>query len=80
MTVIGFTAAGDIVANDPNSPDDASVRRVYRRREWENIWLRTKRHNAAYKVVSGTGGVCYLYAPAAPGPAQAAALRAVGVL
>ncbi|MFD3328148.1 peptidase C39 family protein [Streptomyces sp. NPDC058701] len=80
MTVVGFTAAGDVVANDPNSPDNPSVRRVYRRREWENVWLRTKRHNAAGKVVSGTGGVCYLYAPAAPSAAQVAALRAVGVL
>ncbi|MFD3550230.1 peptidase C39 family protein [Streptomyces sp. NPDC058655] len=80
MTVIGFTAAGDVVANDPNSPDNASVRRVYQRREWENVWLRTKRHNAAGKVVSGTGGVCYLYVPAAASPAQVEALRTVGVL
>ncbi|MFG2877134.1 peptidase C39 family protein [Streptomyces sp. NPDC048337] len=80
MTVIGFTAAGDVIANDPHSPDNPSVRRVYRRREFENIWLRTKRHNAAGKVVSGSGGVCYLYAPAAPGAAQIAALEAVGVL
>ncbi|MFJ4780126.1 peptidase C39 family protein [Streptomyces sp. NPDC088762] len=80
MTVIGFTPAGDVIANDPNSPDNASVRRVYRRREFENVWLRTKRHNAAGKVVSGTGGVCYLYAPAAPDAAQIAALAAVGVL
>lgn len=80
MTVIGFTAAGDVIANDPNSPDNAAVRRVYERREFENIWLRTKRHNAAGKVVSGSGGICYLYAPAAPSPVQFAALGAVGVL
>ncbi|WP_411106588.1 peptidase C39 family protein [Streptomyces sp. cmx-4-9] len=80
MTVIGFTAAGDVVANDPNSPDNAAVRRVYRRREFENVWLRTKRHNAAGKTVSGSGGVCYLYAPDLPGPVQTAALAAVGVL
>jgi hypothetical protein len=79
MTVIGFTADGDVIANDPASPDNAAVRRVYRRREWENIWLRTKRYNASGKVASGTGGVCYLYFPAHPTPRQRAALTAVGV-
>ncbi|MDT0464625.1 peptidase C39 family protein [Streptomyces gibsoniae] len=79
MTVIGFTAAGDVIANDPASPDDNAVRRVYRRREFENIWLRTKRYNASGKVVSGTGGVCYLYFPAHPTAQQRKALAAVGV-
>ncbi|MGA5137791.1 peptidase C39 family protein, partial [Streptomyces azureus] len=64
MTVIGFTGDGDVIANDPASESNEAVRRVYRRREWENIWLRTKRYNASGKVVSGTGGVCYLYFPA----------------
>jgi hypothetical protein len=45
----------------------------------ENIWLRTKRYNASGKVVSGTGGVCYLFWPAHPTAAQRAALAAVGV-
>ncbi|WP_327412806.1 peptidase C39 family protein [Streptomyces sp. NBC_01233] len=80
MTVIGFTAAGDVIANDPNSPDNPAVRRVYKRAEWETIWLRTKRHGASGKVASGTGGICYLYFPAALGAAHAAALTAVGVL
>ncbi|MFF7975174.1 C39 family peptidase [Streptomyces sp. NPDC007905] len=79
MTVIGFTADGDVIANDPASPSDETVRRVYLRREFENIWLRTKRYNASGKVVSGTGGVCYLYFPAHPHPAQCRALAAVGV-
>ncbi|MFF4061104.1 peptidase C39 family protein [Streptomyces sp. NPDC001668] len=79
MTVIGFTAEGDVIANDPASPSDEEVRRVYKRREWENIWLRTKRYNASGKVVSGTGGVCYLYFPACPTPRQRKALAAVGV-
>ncbi|MDT7846457.1 peptidase C39 family protein [Streptomyces justiciae] len=79
MTVIGFTAEGDVIANDPASPSDEAVRRVYKRREWENIWLRTKRYNASGKVVSGTGGVCYLYFPARPTPRQCKALAAVGV-
>lgn len=79
MTVIGFTADGDVIANDPASPADAAVRRVYRRREWENIWLRTKRYNASGNVTSGTGGVCYLYFPAQPTERQRQALAAVGV-
>ncbi|MGW0967471.1 peptidase C39 family protein [Streptomyces sp. NPDC002516] len=79
MTVIGFTADGDVIANDPASPGDDAVRRVYKRSEWENIWLRTKRYNASGKVVSGTGGVCYLYFPAHPSSRQRKALAAVGV-
>ncbi|MFI6854557.1 peptidase C39 family protein [Streptomyces sp. NPDC050416] len=79
MTVIGFTAEGDVIANDPFSESNEAVRRVYRRREWENIWLRTKRYNASGKVVSGTGGVCYLYFPARLSPAQRRALAFVGV-
>ncbi|MFF9240040.1 peptidase C39 family protein [Streptomyces sp. NPDC014801] len=79
MTVIGFTADGDVIANDPASPSDAAVRRVYLRREFENIWLRTKRYNASGKVVSGTGGVCYLYFPARISPGQRLALASVGV-
>ncbi|MFD5634271.1 peptidase C39 family protein [Streptomyces sp. NPDC127077] len=79
MTVIGFTADGDVIANDPASPGDDAVRRVYKRSEWETIWLRTKRYNASGKVVSGTGGVCYLYFPAHPSARQRKALAAVGI-
>ncbi|MEG8280792.1 peptidase C39 family protein [Streptomyces sp. AHA2] len=79
MTVIGFTADGDVIANDPASESNEAVRRVYRRREFENIWLRTKRYNASGKVASGSGGVCYLYFPARPTAAQSEALNAVGV-
>ncbi|MET7910796.1 peptidase C39 family protein [Streptomyces avermitilis] len=79
MTVIGFTADGDVIANDPASPGDDAVRRVYQRREFENIWLRTKRYNASGKVVSGTGGVCYLYFPAHSSARRRKALAAVGV-
>lgn len=79
MTVIGFTADGDVIANDPASHDDDAVRHVYKRSEWENIWLRTKRHNASGAVVSGTGGVCYLYWPVRPTRAQRWALESVGI-
>lgn len=63
MTVIGFTAEGDVIANDPASKDNDAVRRVYKRRQFENIWLRTKRKDANGKELSGSGGVCYLYKP-----------------
>ncbi|GAA0620445.1 peptidase C39 family protein [Streptomyces crystallinus] len=79
MTVIGFTADGDVIANDPASPSDPEVRRVYLRREWENIWLRTKRYNASGKVVSGSGGVCYLYWPTHLDGRRRRALASVGV-
>ncbi|MDQ0797567.1 peptidase C39 family protein [Streptomyces sp. B1I3] len=80
MTVIGFTADGDVIANDPASPDNDAVRRVYRRAEWENIWLRTKRYDANGRVRSGTGGVCYIYWPAHPSPAQRRVLQSFGLL
>ncbi|WP_393055458.1 peptidase C39 family protein [Streptomyces sp. LN549] len=80
MTVIGFTEEGDVIANDPASPSDEAVRRVYLRHEWETIWLRTKRYDANGQVRSGTGGVCYVYWPSNPAPAQHRALRSLGLL
>ncbi|MFJ9420044.1 peptidase C39 family protein [Streptomyces sp. NPDC101227] len=79
MTVIGFTESGDIIANDPASPSDPAVRRVYKRRQFENIWLRTKRKDANGQVKSGSGGVCYLYFPAKPAPTQHRVLRQLGI-
>lgn len=79
MTVIGFTPEGDVIANDPASPDNPSVRRVYPRRQFENIWLRTKRKNADGKVVGATGGVCYLYFPTQPSPGQRRVLGGLGI-
>ncbi|MFI8827320.1 peptidase C39 family protein [Streptomyces sp. NPDC053431] len=80
MTVIGFTASGDVIANDPASPNNPAVRRVYRRREWENIWLRTKRYDANGKVRGGTGGVCYIFWPVKSAPSQHRALQALGLV
>ena len=77
MTVIGFTAKGDVIANDPAAPTNEAVRRIYRRREWENIWLRTKRYDANGKVRSGSGGVCYVYWPQALKAGQRHALRSL---
>jgi hypothetical protein len=79
MCVVGFTPEGDVVANDPASIDDDAVRNVYKRAQFETVWLRTKRINASGHVSSGTGGVCYLYFPAHPSPGQVRALASVGV-
>ncbi|EPD96559.1 hypothetical protein HMPREF1486_00734 [Streptomyces sp. HPH0547] len=79
MTVIGFTKDGDVIANDPASPDNPSVRHVYKRRQFETIWLRTKRKDANGKVRSGSGGVCYVYWPTDPTPAQRRVLKKHGI-
>ncbi|MFD8590037.1 C39 family peptidase [Streptomyces sp. NPDC059637] len=79
MCLVGFTGDGDVVANDPASESNEAVRRVYDRRQWENIWLRTKRYDAKGNVRSGTGGVCYVYWPTDPSPAQRRALADVGI-
>ncbi|QYC41060.1 hypothetical protein Nocox_17240 [Nonomuraea coxensis DSM 45129] len=50
--VVGFTAAGDVVVNDPAVPD-GEVRRVYPRAAFENVWLRG----------SGSGGIAYVLHP-----------------
>ncbi|MEU6173333.1 peptidase C39 family protein [Streptantibioticus parmotrematis] len=79
MCVAGFTTTGDVVVNDPASPDDAAVRHVYQRRQFENIWLRTKRYLANGQVGSGSGGVVYVYWPTDSAPSQHQALRDVGI-
>ncbi|SBT50726.1 C39 family peptidase [Micromonospora auratinigra] len=63
MTVIGFTATGDVIANDPASPTDAAVRHVYQRDQFEQIWLRTRRTTASGGTGSGSGGIVYLIKP-----------------
>jgi len=52
LVIIGFTAAGDVVANDPAATSDATVRRVYGREAFERAWI------------GGSGGVVYLIAAA----------------
>jgi hypothetical protein len=42
LTVVGFTTEGDVVSNDPNShrvPSIEQVRTVYRRDQFERVWL-----------------------------------------
>ncbi|MDO9454858.1 C39 family peptidase [Nocardioides sp.] len=53
MVVVGFTAEGDPILNDPASSSDAAVRHVYTRENFEKVWQ------------GSTGGVVYLYT--APG-------------
>jgi hypothetical protein len=63
MVVVGFTKTGDVIVNDPASPDDAAVRHIYPRKQFENVWLRTKRRTADGKVADGSGGIAYIVSP-----------------
>lgn len=42
MAVIGFTAKGDVIVNDPAAPEDKTVERVYNRAEFAAAWLKNK--------------------------------------
>jgi hypothetical protein len=56
MVVAGFTAQGDVIANDPATE---GVRRIYPRAAFENVWLRA----------AGSGGIVYvLHPPEVPLP------------
>ncbi|MEU9505881.1 C39 family peptidase [Micromonospora sp. NPDC048170] len=63
FVVVGFTADGDVIVNDPASSSNEVVRHVYKREQFEQIWLRTKRTNASGGVSGGSGGVVYLIKP-----------------
>ncbi|MEU7840394.1 C39 family peptidase [Micromonospora sp. NPDC049114] len=63
FVVVGFTADGDVIVNDPASSSNDVVRNVYKRAQFEQIWLRTKRTNATGGVSGGSGGVAYLIKP-----------------
>jgi hypothetical protein len=61
MVIVGFTAEGNPIVNDPASPDDASVRHVYDRTQFEDAWM------------SASGGIVYVIHPASvPLPASPA--------
>ena len=63
LTIVGFTAEGDVVSNDPNSHRIASndeVRTVYRRDQFERVWLGTN------------GGLTYVMHPRRRGAADVA--------
>lgn len=51
MVLIGFTADGDPIMNDPASNSNANVRSVYTRHNFEKIWQ------------ASTGGVVYINVP-----------------
>jgi hypothetical protein len=63
FVVVGFTANGDVVVNDPASSSNDVVRNVYSRAQFEQIWQRTKRINASGGVSGGSGGIAYLIKP-----------------
>jgi hypothetical protein len=52
LVVVGFTATGDVVVNDPAAPDRGSVRRTYDRAEFAAAWQ------------GGSGGAVYVIHPA----------------
>jgi len=52
MVISGFEADGDVIANDPASPDDPSVRHVYDRTQFEDAWM------------NASGGIAYVIHPA----------------
>ncbi|MET0132178.1 MAG: C39 family peptidase [Kibdelosporangium sp.] len=60
MVVVGFTATGDVIANDPASSGNDKVRHVYKRAQFENVWQRTKRYRADGTVAGGPGGIAYI--------------------
>ena len=59
LTIVGFTASGDVVSNDPAALIDADVQRTYNRAQFEKAWMES------------TGGLVYLlYAPGTTLPAS----------
>ncbi|HEX5415062.1 MAG TPA: C39 family peptidase [Chloroflexota bacterium] len=53
LVVRGFTPAGDIIVNDPVAPSLAGVRRIYRRDQFANVWLK---HGGIVYQVRPLGG------------------------
>ena len=52
-----------MIVNDPASSSNDVVRNVYKRSQFEQVWLRTKRINASGGVSGGSGGIAYLIKP-----------------
>jgi Peptidase_C39 like family len=57
VVVVGFTAAGNVVVNDPAASSRAGVRRTYDRGQFENAWL--PRYPAGGGM-RGSGGLGYV--------------------
>lgn len=49
LVLVGFTADGDPIINDPNKPTDADVRVVYTRENFERVW-QTSNDGVAYVI------------------------------
>jgi hypothetical protein len=56
LVIVGFTATGDVIVNDPASADDAAVRRVYPRTKFANVWLPSTKSGGIAYVIQPTGG------------------------
>ena len=52
LVIRGFTASGDVIANDPAALSNAEVRRIYPRAAFERVWI------------GGSGGIVYVIHPA----------------
>ena len=51
VVITGFTSAGKVVVNDPAASSDSTVRRTYKRGQFERAWL------------GGSGGIAYVIRP-----------------
>jgi hypothetical protein len=51
LVVLGFDRAGNPIVNDPAAWNDAGVRKVYDRAQFERSWL------------GGSGGIAYIIRP-----------------
>lgn len=70
VVVVGFTATGDVVVNDPASRTRAGVRRTYDRGQFEDVWLQRYPTTTGLR---GSGGLAYVIRDAAhPLPARGA--------
>jgi len=62
LVVVGFTAGGDVIVNDPAASTNAGVRRTYPRAELERLWLQASGgmayvvHDAAHPLPPAPGG------------------------
>jgi hypothetical protein len=69
VVVVGFTAKGDVVVNDPAARSRAGVRRTYARGQFENAWLQRYPSGGSLR---GSGGLAYVIRDRAhPLPARA---------
>lgn len=69
------TQVGEVRPPGPTDTPDAP----YARSQFETIWLRTKRYNAAGEIRGGSGGICYVYWPVHPSPGQRRVLASLGI-